>query len=309
MQDLNEYIHSLPPSIFGETNYNNIDINKLASGCYNVNYLVKINNKHFVFRQNIHSDEQEGGQLEKEYETLKKLDGLHAPKPLYFRENILIEEFIQGEKITKLTDKLIRRIAKALAKVHKHKISVKSSSLKKYYENLFESRQNTLQKNQKISAQLKPFIKKAKEYIHKKNSRFNEIKKTRLLHGDMHCGNILKSGSDVVFLDWENTGAGEPAFDIVAFFYESENLQYFQNSITDKQKELFIKEYLKHNFDQNLREKIDIIYPLRWLSDTLWLASRIINYEQLPEEAREKSKGEYERLYNLNIIKLKKLWL
>lgn len=120
----------------------------------------------------------------------------------------------------------------------------------------------------------------------------------------MHCANIIIN-RDIIFIHWENSRIDDPVFDIVSFFYESENLQNLTTSITEEQKKIFLEEYQKIKHDAFLKERLEIVYPLRWLSDTLWLASRISDYENIQ---KDRSKEEYQRLYEFNLRRLKDLF-
>lgn len=219
----------------------------------------------------------------------------------------LIEEFIPGEKPQKLDDELIRKIARALATVHLTSTRNQPVPLNDYQEHI-EKRSNNLRPQTKKV--LKPYLKKAKDYIREKEKRFNLISKQVLNHGDMHCSNIFKHENDVKFIDWENSSLTDPAFDIVAFFYEAENGQFFSehNSITREQKDLFLSEYLRYHQDIYLKEKLDILTPLRWISDTLWIESRIASFNETPNDLREKSIEQYEHFLQYNINTLKQIW-
>lgn len=312
---LKEYIkkhHKL--EIFNLKKHSSIFIKKLASGSYNLNYLVKIDSKNFLFRLSVYSDDFEGNKLNKEYALLKKLNGLHAPRIFYYDEKfkypLLIEEFVEGKKITKLSNSLIRKIARALAEIH---LSIKPKStetqpITEYFISRFKRLE--LIKNPIMYKILSKYVGKAQVYIKEKDKILQRYQNNVLLHGDMHCSNILLKEKKVVFVDWENTNFGDPSLDLVAFFYESENLQYFsgKNSISKEQKELFLREYLKINPDPHLIQKIKILYPVRWLSDTLWLASRIVDYNNIPSASRDKLRKEYINFYNFNLKRLQHLW-
>lgn len=307
---------NIKPAIFNLNKYNSISIKKLAAGCYNVNYLVKINSKKFVFRISVHSDDFEGDNLENEFKTLSKLNGFHSPKVFWidhkFKYPFIVEEFIKADKIKKLSNSNVINIAKSLAEIHNFSRinKTKSLSIKKEYFSGFNQRLKTIRKNPEMHKELSKYVEKAKKYCESNEDFFKRKSDIKLLHGDMHCGNIFLKDNKVVFIDWENNEYNDPVFDIVAFFYESENLQYFNenNSISNEHKRIFLKEYSKINKDKNLKQKLEIIYPLRWLSDTLWLACRIVDYENIPKDLQEKLKEEYLRLYDFNMRKLQQLW-
>ena len=312
---LKDYIaRNLKPSLFGVKELKSVSIKKLASGCYNIIYLLNIGSKRFALRVGIHSDEFEGKNLEEEYKILKKLKGLHCPKAIVFNKKskypFIIEENIEGEKILKLSPKIVGMIAKALAEVHLSLSKKGKASIKDFYMETLTKSLKIIKKNAKMYNDLKDYVLKAEESIKNKESLFQKYSKNVLIHGDMHCGNILLRDNQIIFLDWESSGINDPVFDIVAFFYESENQQHFnkKESITNPLKELFLKEYLKINPDKHLREKLSIVYPLRWLADTLWLARRIIDYESIPKDSNAKTKEKLIRLYKLNLSKLKELW-
>lgn len=316
-EQLKKYIEqNIQPAIFNLTKYNSITIKKLVAGCYNINYLVKINSKKFVFRVSVHSDDFEGDNLENEFEILSKLNGFHSPKVYWIDHNFkypfIVEEFIDADKIKKLSNSNVKTIAKSLAEIHNFLEVNKNKplSIKKEYLPKFSQRLKISKKNKEMHRTLSPFVEKAKKYCEANEETFKAYSTVKLLHGDMHCGNIFVKNNKLIFIDWENSEHNDPVFDIVAFFYESENLQYFneKNSISKEHKIIFLNEYLKINPDKHLKKKLDIIYPLRWLSDTLWLACRIVDYENIPNDLREKLKEEYLRLYEFNMQKLQHLW-
>ena len=316
-EQLKKYIErNIKPAIFKINKYNSISVKKLAAGCYNINYLVKINSKKFVFRVSVHSDNFEGNNLENEFKILSELNGFHSPKVFWidkkFKYPFIIEEFIEADKITKLSNLNVKNIAKALAEIHNFSNTSKSKpqSIKKEYISYFNKRLKIIKKNKEMHNKLSKFINKAEKYCDRFDERFKLYSEIKLLHGDMHCGNIFLKNNKIIFIDWENSEYNDPVFDIVAFFYESENLQYFneKNSISKEHKRIFLDEYLRINPDKHLKKKLDIIYPLKWLSDTLWLACRIVDYENIPKDLREKLKVEYLQLYKFNMQKLQQLW-
>jgi len=316
---LKDYIKKrIKPAVFDINKYNSITVKKLAAGCYNINYLAKINSKKFVFRAISHSDAFEGNNLENEYKTLSKLDGFHSPKVFLFDKKFkypfIIEEFIEGRKIFKLSNLIVKKIAKSLGKIHASASEISGKrgpvSIKKEYISTFNKRLKILQKNKEMHDIMSVYVKKAKRYLADNEKKFQKYSTRVLLHGDTHCGNIFLRNNDIIFLDWENSEFNDPVFDIVAFFYESENLQHFneKKSISEKHKKLFLKEYSKINRNKHLKEKIKIIYPLRWLADTLWLACRIVDYKKMPNDSREKLKNRYLKSYKFNLTKLRQMW-
>jgi thiamine kinase-like enzyme len=315
---LKNYIKKrIKPAVFDINKYNSITVKKLAAGCYNLNYLAKINSKKFVFRMNAHSDAFEGNNLENEYKILSKLNGFHSPKVFLldkrFRHPFIIEEFIEGREISRLSNLIVKKIAKSLAEIHSSEISGRKRgpvSLKNEYLSVFDKRLKILRKNRQMHEVMSAYVEKAKRYLEDNEEIFRKYSKRALLHGDTHCKNIFLRDNDIIFIDWEGSEFNDPAFDIVAFFYESENLQHFneKESISEEHKKIFLKEYLKINRDKHLKEKIRIIYPLRWIADTLWLACRIVDYKKLPEDSREKLKARYLKSYKFNLNKLQQMW-
>ena len=291
--------------IFGNR-IENLRVTFLASGCYNQNYLAEIDGKRYVFRISTNQDKFEGGKLESEYEALVWLNGLYAPRPIYYDGEFpcLIEEFFEGKKLQRLDNFAIKGIAKALAAIHLSRKEKGEADLGKEYP-LKEKSESI---NKEYLDKLQKSVQKGMEFINDNSSRFSGTSYNVLNHGDLHCDNIL-IGDGLVFIDWENSCFNDPVFDIVAFLYESENGQYFavEQSITGEQKQLFLDEYMRHNNDKHLKEKIKIAYPLRWVSDTLWLAERLSNYQKTPKENRSRSYNEYLNLFYFNLRKLEQL--
>lgn len=307
---------SISPAVFNLKKYNSIAVKKLAAGCYNLNYLARINSRKFVFRVSVHSDNFEGRNLENEFRILSELKGCHSPKVFWmdhsFEYPFIVEEFIEAGKIKRLSKPVVKKIAKSLAEIHNFANAKKGKpqSIKKKYLSYITKRLKIVKKNKVMHKELSGFVDKAKEYCNQFDAEFKSYLTLKLLHGDMHCGNIFLKRNKVIFIDWENSEYNDPVFDIVAFFYESENLQHFsgKDSISAEHKRIFLNEYLKTNPDRHLKRKLDILYPLRWLSDTLWLACRIVDYENIPEDLREKLKEEYLGLYEFNMQKLHQMW-
>ena len=312
--EIKEYIlNKLNPSLFQENEYNTISIKKLGSGCYNLNFLLVINSKKYVLRTNPNKENK----LKKEFMTLKKMDGFYSPKVFLIEESknyiFIIEEYIEGQKIKLLNNKILKNIAISLANIH-NKYNQKNNKVSLYTEwiEILSKMYSEIKTDKQIYQELSKYYIQAKLYCENNEKKFNEISKSKLIHGDMHCGNILlKNHDEVIYLDWENSQYNDPALDIVAFFYESENLQYFsnKNNITKDDKKLFLEEYLKIHNDINMPKKIELLYPLRWLSDTFWLASRIVNYESFPKDLKDKSKEDYMILYRYNLEKIKEFWV
>lgn len=309
--------NNVDPSALGVSFSDGLVLNDLAAGCYNTNYLLEADGRRFVVRVNINRDTFEGGNAKKEFQILKKVDGRHAPRVFWldtsFKYPFIIEEFIEGEGITTLTGDIIRMIATGLGTIHTYPGPEEDNvrSLKEHYIPLLDTRIEDIAHENEMHDALLPIATQARRYCEHHDAWFREHMRPGLLHGDMHCGNILKTDSGIVFIDWENCTVGDPAFDIVALFYESENLQFFpeEKSITEEQKELFFRLYEKMNKDPLLKEKVSLLYPLRWLSDTLWLACRICEYESLPEQSRDKPKAAYERLFWWNIQVVRRTWI
>jgi thiamine kinase-like enzyme len=237
-----------------------ISVKKLARGESNINFQINTSKKKYLMRFDIVNDAQ---RFRHEYDILKKIEHLNiSPKPLiidlskkYFKDNFMIQSFIEGKSLDRLDKKIYlphyKKMAKDLAKLHGQKIKFKNKTYS------FEKR---LTRTKKIIRQLKKDTKQfsEKETILKLIKIYEDTLKNKLqkykqklsfCHGDVCLGNVMFKDKEFFLIDWELAGNLDPAIEISYHLYEF--------PYTEKQKDIFVEEYLNERKDSGLRKRMD----------------------------------------------------
>jgi len=321
---IKKYIKSLNPFILGLKKIDTIHIKKLPQGLWNFDYVVKINNKKFVFK--IYSKNIPGLPFENsgrnEFLTLKFISKLGmAPKPVHFddslksiKHSVLIYEYAEGETLT-FSDKNVIEVAKILATIHSLDIGKvdflkeKDEDFKKIIQRIEVSFEKYKSRDDADPAEIKSFaelINKAKKQLGKNESV--SCPKS-LIHTDLVPSNFVV-GERVVLIDWQTPAIGDPAFDVWAFTSEPYNRWDLPCSLTKKQKELFLSIYSNLRKDKTLVERIRLKGPLYSLELGLYCVIRYADYKskKLPEEilkGREENFEKYRRVKNIMVKNLK----
>lgn len=284
-------------------------IKELGKGVSNINYLIKANNKKFVFR--LSANPKKSGKFKEEYNSLKSIEVLNiSPKPLYLGKNFLILNYIEGTPFTgkKVTYTFLRKLAKLLAKIHslkvpanisEGKIDLEVSSIKEYIEYLKKNLKNDYLLN---------ILLNARDNLKKNQGSLNNFKKVNVIaHSDICEQNVLETPKGLALIDFEDLSVNDSAADIAKIFVD------FKEPFNESQKKVFLEEYFKIKKDKTLKERIKfykLIIIFECLLFSICYALRIKNKE-LHESflnSKEQKKGlEYakimfERAINFGII-------
>ena len=85
---IEKYLQKIPPEILSVDHLDAVKLVKMTPGAYNLNFLISVDNKKFIFRVNI---EQQSGltrQIQYEYQVLKFLaDNVIAPDVYYIDDS------------------------------------------------------------------------------------------------------------------------------------------------------------------------------------------------------------------------------
>ena len=246
----------------------------LPSGLWNFNFIVEINGvRKFVIRA--YSPNKEGfysNSEKSEFQVLKIISNENiSPKPILFDDSkkiisydVLIEEYIEGERLQDLEYLHIKEMARVLAKLHSVNIPENCTIEKKDYriETLFgisEYMINSYSEKEYVDKELldqfKQILKKLKDSL-TSLPKFEE--KDSIIHMDLIASNImvLKNGN-IKLVDWESPGIGDPAFDVWAFTNKAFNLWDLDIFMDEEKKNIFLQEYLKYRKDKTLIERIN----------------------------------------------------
>lgn len=234
-------------------------ISFLGKGVSNINYLVKAENKKFVFRLNANLRRPE--KSKKEFNSLKAIEPLKiSPKPIFLGKNFIILEYVEGIPFTnkKITSSFIINLAKLVAKLHSfhtdfslpiEESKVTNKEMNDWLKNLKENLKNTT---------LLSIILKTKKELEKEQQLLKKLGKIPFViaHGDICEQNILKTKKGLVLIDFEDLSLKDSADEIAKIFVD------FGVPFNKSQKKLFLKEYFKIKKDNNLEERIKIYEKL-----------------------------------------------
>ncbi|MFT4305149.1 MAG: phosphotransferase [Candidatus Woesearchaeota archaeon] len=141
------------------------------------------------------------------------------------------QEFIEGQEIKKLNNKIIKDIANITSKLHKIRPPRVSKVGKRILIKKYKKAIKNLEKHKFFS----------KEEVIKINKRLSNFKKGKfsICHNDITLKNILVNKNKTYLID---------VGDIIVGFYEYEIAKLFITlELNEKQKQLFLKEYQKYN--------------------------------------------------------------
>ena len=298
-EKIKKYFESLKPQNLGLIDrIKLISVRKLGVGSSNLNYLVNVGNKKFIFRLNVYSPEER--RSKKEFIALKAVEHLKiAPKVWLlddshkdFEESFIILDYISGKSLDSLnksiTPQIIVKVARLAASLHN--LNIKSI--------------NTLHINQEgylyYIKELKEYKEQFREFTN--NSLFFELldityskleallslEKDRayplsLIHSDIQEQNLIKNGNKLYLIDWEGLNIADPAWEVAYIFCD------FGRPFKESEKELFYKEYLKLRKDTYIRERIKLYEVIRYVDGFLWAvihALRVIHNKVSKEFSR-----------------------
>lgn len=143
----------------------------------------------------------------------------------------------------------------------KHTIDYIKAKRKKYFqtENWFDS-----------------LLAETFQSFNKKESRFQ----TELCsgHGDIAPQNVITHNGKLTLIDWEDLSLIDPGIEIAVIF---ESFDF-----SEKQKELFLREYLKLRKDPLIRRRIRAFWPFQLFGVFCWAVMHVfeIGEEELHEE-------------------------
>ncbi len=285
MEDkIKSYFEKLKPGKLGLKGKLKVNaVEKLGMGTGNANYLVKVNNKKFVFRLNM--DPKNKNKSRKEFFGLKTIEkkGI-SPKALVldesrkeFDSDLLILSYIEGIESNKikpyLSKNMMKNLGKLCGEVHSIKISGKLNQLlvyavdpKVFYKNLKKEYLIYIYKNIKNKLFLE-MIKQTYSNLGKKILEKKPPIRLVLSQGDFCEQNIIVKGNKYGLIDFEDLELTDPAAQVAHIFID------FGKPFDEKQKKIFLNEYFKKYRAESKEEfmkRVESWIPLKRIAVFLW---------------------------------------
>lgn len=285
-QKVKFYFEGLNPKKLGLKNkeIKVTSISKLGQGTGNLNFLVIASNKKFVFRLNMNPKDKL--KSKKEFNSLKIAKKYKiGPNPFilddskkFFDTSLIIIGYTEGKTVNKTKEYLkpimYKKMGELCGKMHAFKLNKDLRKLD--YNETFYGYQNQMSfvKKQFITylnknVKTKSFVKMINEVFEKqlKNTPKGKYKtNTVLSQGDFCAQNIIVNMGKYKLIDFEDLELADRANHLSSIFSD------FAKPFNNKQKDLFLKEYLKYNKvdEKELRERISIWVPLKFFEIFLW---------------------------------------
>ncbi|MFT4343787.1 MAG: aminoglycoside phosphotransferase family protein [Candidatus Woesearchaeota archaeon] len=250
----------------------------LGNGEHNINFLLTTSKGNFVLR--VYANTQFDNSLN-EFRILKKLNGMYAPKVYFFdnsksifKYDYMVQEFVDGTTLKKFSDEDLKRLAKMLLEFHQIKDFRRNRDWKEPIGSW--SKKNILQNSKYVGdefhKEMKHLYSRVLNELLKVKSLIEKFERNHLIHDDIIPENVIKKqNGDLVLVDWELA-----TFDY--FFFEFGCL-IAENHLTEKQQNVFLKEY-GFGLTETERRIVYAIKINRILSSISWLIERIASINQ-----------------------------
>lgn len=237
--------------------------------------------------------------LHNEARALGSLNLAQVPKLLYFDnedlidgKNWILESYVPGHTVERLTVPQFRELGKLLATVHNttssQEIGVNAWSLFLRSCKLFGDEAYLLSHP---DVRLRSLITKSTELFKRKEEALANVRPS-LIHSDATPSNILVDGDSVGLIDWEFAKYSDPLAEFSTIFYEDTeyNLGKWRIKINDSEREALYKGYQSAGGSINIdRIKFWMIVDKLGASVFLYwrlnVSDRELTYEQVQQYA------------------------
>jgi thiamine kinase-like enzyme len=277
-QGIREYWQRLDPEKFGLNGVKSVTARKLGLGESNLNYLVTVDGRKFMVRINM--DPSSPLKSKREYDSLKLVEPLDiAPRALHFEpsrrylgEAFIILEYLEGTSLDKcgeIDECIVTSLGRVVARLHNTNVENLRGELRK-------SRSSKLDILREIRKRISYIETRRRKYFEEKNLesilavpyekleklKFEEEPSYVLGHSDIAPQNVILSEGDLKLVDWEDLGLIDPALEVAIIFDSFD--------FSDRQKELFLKEYEALRNDAGLRKRISIYWLFQLFDVFCW---------------------------------------
>lgn len=291
---------------------NNLSVEFLAQGEYNINFTISDGKNKYVFRVNTGSQIEVENQIEYEFNALKALEISKVTPKVYFVDSskekldygVLIMEYLEGGPLIYQRD--LTKASKIFAKIHSLDLKNIDTSNFIVEENICRDRileGNRLLKDYLIS----PIIDKRNRGFFQKFLYWAEDNKDRDIyfsenkcHGinntEVNSSNFIIGKDESYLIDWEKPVISDPSQDLTQFLAETTTLWKGNYILSKEEKREFFREY-KRNLTipiPDIEDRVHLYTPYLYLRALSWCAYAYLEYQKPGKDI--KNRDTYERI-------------
>lgn len=289
---IKKYLNSQNISFLKESDF---QIEFLAQGEYNQNFLIKTSRGSYVFRVNLGSQINISNQISYEYNALKRLEVTQkTPKVYYiddslefFPHGVLIMEFLEGRPLNYETDLSIA--ADIFQKIHKTPIITHDYQMFITENYLLSDRikegkilLHNIWDSSLISKEIKVFFEKFLDRLINMSiqEKYFILDPWHVIcNTEVNSHNFIIGKNDSWLIDWEKPVISDPCQDITQFLAKTTTLWKQNTSLSNEAIEQFYQSYENTFPDKNIRERVEIYTPYLYLRALAWCASAYLEYQ------------------------------
>ncbi len=281
----------------------NYSISFLAQGEYNINYILKGNNRKYVFRVNTGSQLVLENQIRYEYEALKRLEKSGVTPEVYYLDDdkvelnygILIMQYLEGRPL--LYNKDLTRAAGIFSKIHS--IDVSGNNFKNFIVeyNIFTERIKESQRllvnffsSDLVDSEQKQFFYKFLNWAekNKNNEKYYIEHKWHVINNtEVNSSNFIIGDEQSYLIDWEKPVISDPCQDLTQFLSPTTTLWKTDYVLSNEEIEGFFSLYVNGlGYDNNIRERVEFYKPYLYLRALSWCAYAYLEYQRAGKEIR-----------------------
>lgn len=275
----------------------NFNINFLAQGEYNINYIIEDKNKKYVFRVNTGSQLEIENQIKYEFNAIKRLEISKVTPKVYFVDDsrnyfdygVLIMEFLEGNPLNYSKD--LSKAAHIFSNIHS--IVLIEEDYKKFIveDTIFTDRAAEGKRLLKdflvsplVNIELKNFFYKFLQWADDnkyKEKYFIDNRWHVINNTEVNSHNFIIGNEKSYLIDWEKPVISDPCQDLTQFLAETTTLWKANYILSEDEKESFFKVYEKgvKNGKCDIRERVKMYTPYLYLRALGWCGYAWLEYQ------------------------------
>lgn len=277
-----------------------VEVEFLAQGEYNINFLLKDGEDKFVMRVNLGSQMDLDDQIGYEFHALEKLapSGV-TPRPYYLdnskielKYGMLVMEYLAGRSLNYQYD--LKAAAEVFARIHELDLSEDTRLIKeeKPLTAIWNECSALIEKylNSDLADQeIKKFLIEMKDDLYKKKDKEEEIMDLlpySIVNTEVNSGNFIINESDnkAYLVDWEKPLITSPIQDLSHFMVPTTTLWKTDFIFNQGEEEEFLHHYINARYlkidYQKLLSALDIFNHFSAMRGISWSAMAWVEYQQ-----------------------------